>query len=227
MCGIYDHASQRKWRHLDTLKYKNFICYRLPRMKNSAGIAQVRTKQFVEQLLEASLTTGQQQKVKTISMDMWKAYISQYRQRLPNARIVYYRFHLFRNLNQGIDKVRHREVKTLQKLKSTRYVVLKNQQNLTKKQPLKFEAIRVANYQVSKAWRVRENFKDLFYSQNKHDGVEFFCKWAGDALNRQIKEVAKVVDMFISHLSGVVNALVYTYSNAMADRLNGKIQQIK
>lgn len=327
MCGIYDHAPQRKWRHLDTMQYKTFIRCRLPRVKNSSGkvvtvkppwasrherhsylfehaaidllkatknqsktaellrcgfnvinriihtstqrglarrnttrekfehlsideksfkkghqyisvlshpksgcvleVVEGRTKQCVEQLLEASLTAEQQQGVKTISMDMWKAYITQCRQTLPNAHIVHDRFHLVKYLNQAIDKVRRREVKTQQELKNTRYVLLKNQQNLTEKQRLKFEAIRNANYEVSRAWQVRENFKDLFYTQKQQDGFELFFKWAGDALNRQIKEVSKVVDMFLNHLGGVVNALIYTFSNAMAERLNGKIQELK
>lgn len=33
--------------------------------------------------------------------------------------------------------------------------------------------------------------------------------------------------MFKNHLSGVVNALVTTFNNAMAERLNGKIQELK
>lgn len=33
--------------------------------------------------------------------------------------------------------------------------------------------------------------------------------------------------MFIDHLSGVVNALITNLTNAMAERLNGKIQELK
>ena len=33
--------------------------------------------------------------------------------------------------------------------------------------------------------------------------------------------------MFTNHIVGVCNALVETLSNAMAERLNGKIQEIK
>ena len=37
----------------------------------------------------------------------------------------------------------------------------------------------------------------------------------------------KVAKMFNNHIAGVCHALVSKYSNAMAERLNGKIQQIK
>lgn len=328
MFGIYDHAPERKWRHLDTMQYKTYIVSRLPRVKNESGkvvtvnapwaskherhtylfehaaidlllatknqsktaellrcgfnvinriihlstargllrrdisghgldhlsldeksfkkghqyvsvlshpasgcvldIAEGRTKESTEKLLDATLTKEQQHGVQTISMDMWKAYLTVSREKLQNAEIVHDRFHLVKYLNDAIDKVRRREVKTQEELKHSRYALLKNQENLTEKQRLKFEAIRNANYQVSKAWQVRENFKDLFNKEaERQRGFGLFCSWARAATDRNIKEITKVVTMFQSHLEGVVNALIYTFNNAMAERLNGKIQEIK
>ena len=42
-----------------------------------------------------------------------------------------------------------------------------------------------------------------------------------------IKEVNKIVDMFTKHIRGVINALCCDLSNAMAERLNEKIQLLK
>jgi len=42
-----------------------------------------------------------------------------------------------------------------------------------------------------------------------------------------IKEVNKVILMFLSHFKGVINALNSKLNNAMAERLNGKIQELK
>jgi len=44
-------------------------------------------------------------------MDMWKAFILTAQELLPNASIVYDRFHLVKYRNEAIDKVRRREVK--------------------------------------------------------------------------------------------------------------------
>jgi transposase len=44
---------------------------------------------------------------------------------------------------------------------------------------------------------------------------------------QEIKEIDKVVDMFNNHIKGVVNALISNLTNAMAERLNGKIQELK
>jgi transposase len=36
-CKLYDHAPERKWRHLDTMQYKTYITCRLPRIKTTSG----------------------------------------------------------------------------------------------------------------------------------------------------------------------------------------------
>lgn len=185
-----------------------------------------RTKEACKKLLSNSLTTEQLNKVSAISMDMWKAFIQTAQEILPNASIVHDRFHLVKYLNEAIDKVRRREVKQHQDLKNSRYALLKNPENLTDRQRIHFEAIADANYEVSKAWQVRENFKALF-SKGKLWATLSFLQWANDATKRKIKEVDKVVDMFKNHLSGVVNALLINLTNAMAERLNGKIQELK
>ena len=187
-----------------------------------------RTKESVNKLLNKSLTHEQQVEIETISMDMWKAYLTASIEKLPNAEIVHDRFHLVKYLNDAIDKVRKREVKTNEELKNSRYALLKNPENLTEKQRIKFDAIRQANYEVGKAWQVRENFKDMFNQEyEKTNGFILFGKWAQASINIQIKEITKVVEMFKNHLAGVVNALITNFNNAMAERLNGKIQELK
>lgn len=191
-------------------------------------LAEDRTKEAVENLLDKTLTEKQQKNIETISMDMWKAFISVSKEKLPNAQIVHDRFHLVKYLNQAIDKVRRREVKIHEELKNSRYVLLKNEANLTEKQRIKFEAITEANYMVSRAWQVREDFRNLFNQEKDYDSASIlFLNWINQATRKKIKEVTKVVDMFKNHFKGIVNALIFSFSNAMAERLNGKIQEVK
>lgn len=199
-----------------------------PRSGCIIDVEEDRTKDAVRKLLNKSLTTQQQSKVETISMDMWKAYMTVSKEKLPNAEIVHDRFHLVKYLNDGIDKVRRREVKTNEELKDSRYALLKNEINLTEKQRIKFEAIRNANYEVSRAWQVRENFKDLFNKEeNKENAFRLFMRWIKSAKDFKIREITKVAEMFKNHFWGILNALITTFNNAMAERLNGKIQEIK
>lgn len=199
-----------------------------PRSGSIIDVEEHRTIEAVKTLLNKSLTEIQQFNVKTISMDMWKAYLTSAKENLPNAEIVHDRFHLIKYLNNAIDKVRKREVKKNEELINSRYALLKNQENLTEKQQIKFNAIMSANYQVAKAWQVKENFKSLFNQETEMiNGFILFNKWILSSVKHDIKEVTKVINMFNNHIKGVVNALITNFNNAMAERLNGKIQELK
>jgi transposase len=186
-----------------------------------------RTKKACQKLIEKGLTEKQREQVKRISMDMWEWFQVAAQEKLPKAEIVHDKFHLIKYLNEAIDKVRRREVKKHVELKESRYALLKNEENLTEKQRIKFEEIRAANYEVSKAWQAREDFKASFQNANAREAEEIFANWNQAVKTSGIAEVIKVGEMFANHLRGVLNAMTTTTSNAMAERLNGKIQLLK
>lgn len=75
---------------------------------------------------------------------------------------------------------------------------------------------------------IRENFKSLFDYQHDQQGVrQLLENWAKDSLDKSIKEINKVWQMFLNHSTGVINALISGLNNAMAERLNSKIQEVK
>jgi transposase len=188
-------------------------------------VVENRTKEAVKKLISQGIPDFD--KVETVSMDMWPAYLNTIKEKIPNANIIHDRFHLVKYLNDGLDKVRKREVKEHEELRNTKYVLLKNQANLTDKQYIKFKSIQDANYEVSRAWRIKEDFRSIFGSKDMAEAVGLFIKWGSSVIHSRIAEMFKVAKMFNKHLEGVCNALVSKFSNAMAERLNGKIQEVK
>jgi len=191
-------------------------------------VGENRDSESVEELLTKTFTEQQRESMNTVSMDMWQAYINSVENKLPNAEIVHDKYHLITYLNKSMDQVRRREVEDNDELINSRYALLKNEENMTEKQRQKFELIKSSNFEVSKIWHIRENFKSLFECYNEEKAAkELFVNWARDSYMYNIKEVNKVILMFLSHAKGVVNALISKLNNAMAERLNGKIQEVK
>jgi len=191
-------------------------------------IAENRDSSATKKLLTEVFTEPQRELINSVSVDMWKPYLNTVKSELPNAELVHDRFHLVKYLNESIDKVRRREVENNEVLKMSRYALLKNQENLTDKQKEKFDLIKDSNLHVAKAWHIKENFKSLFdITHNDTDARDMIKTWAKDAISQGISEVNKVVNMFTRHLNGIANALISSFSNAMAERLNGKIQEVK
>jgi len=186
-----------------------------------------RTKESTKELLNKSLTEYQKSKVEVVSLDMWKAFNTVVDEVFPNAKKVHDRFHLIKYLNEAIDNVRKREVKKNEVLKNSRYAILKNTINLTDKQHFKFEEVLRANTQVGYVWGLKESFKSLFGCKDYQEALNRFSDWNSFVMWEAIPELTKVAVMFSNHIKGVCNSLVETISNAMAERLNGKIQIIK
>lgn len=190
-------------------------------------VVEGRTKESVDKLCNQGLTVEQRLEVKTICTDMWDAYIYGSKKYFPNALHCHDNFHLVGYLNKAVDKVRRREVKTHAQLKLTKYIFLKDQLNYTERQRVLFESISHGNYEVSRAWRVKEDFRDIQFKQKMSDAIAIYMIWKLSALKAQIKEITDVVEMFERHHDGIINAIHTGSNNARAERINGSIQELK
>jgi transposase len=186
-----------------------------------------RSEDSVDELCQTALTAEQRCEVKTVCTDMWQPYIKGSNTYFPKALHCHDNFHLVGYLNQAVDKCRRREVKDNEELKKTKYLLLKDTMNLTDEQYFKFESIRKANYEVSRAWQVKENFRDISFRQTPQCASTLFSMWRQNALAVNIKEINEVVEIFDRHRKGIVNAITTGANNARAERLNGSIQELK
>ena len=186
-----------------------------------------RTDESVEQLCQTALNEPQRAAVKTVCSDMWKPYIKGIKDWFPNALNCHDPFHCVGYLNKAVDKVRKREVKKHEDLRRTKWLFLKDKANFTDEQYVKFEAIQDANYEVSRAWLIKENFRDILKRNTSENTLALFYLWKQNAKNANIKEIDEVVALFERHEKGITNAIKTGANNARAERLNGSIQEIK
>ena len=87
----------------------------------------------------AGMTNQQKASIEAVAMDMWEAYINRVAHHCPQANIVFDFFHVVQGFGRVIDKIRRDEyLKASQEdreiLKGSRYLLLKNEENLTEKQ---------------------------------------------------------------------------------------------
>ena len=191
-------------------------------------VSKGRTKESVDNLCIKGLSEEQRGAVERICTDMWDPYIYAAKEHFGQALHCHDNFHLVGYLNKAVDKVRRREVKLHEDLKRTKYLWLKDTNNFTDKQYATFEAIRGANYEVSRAWQVKENFRDIqFRQENYQSALSIYMFWKQNALRVNIPEINQVVEMFDRHKKGIVNAILTGASNARAERLNSSIEEIK
>lgn len=190
-------------------------------------VVEGRSKESVDSLCTERLSPEQRAEVKTICTDMWDAFIYGATTYFPQAKHCHDNFHLVGYLNKAVDKVRKREVKNQDELKKTKYLWLKDKRNFTENQKKKFEEISACNYEVSRAWTIKENFRDIQFRQTAKAATELYDCWRSNALEANIEEITEVVAMFDRHRQGIINAIETGANNARAERINGAIQELK
>lgn len=188
-----------------------------------------RTKESVDKLCTSALTEEQRDQTETICTDMWDNYIYGAQTYFPKALHCHDLYHCVTYLNDAVDKVRRREVKSNGLLKGTRYIWLKDTKDHTTHQSSAFERLRNMNFEVVKAWETKELFRQIIHFH--YDGIMDFVREYGDwfdyATSHNIEEIDTVAFMFRRHLVGIRNAFLTGANNGKAERRNGAIQELK
>ena len=191
-----------------------------------------RTLDAAKNLLGTSISEAQNPHVRSVSMDMWAAFQTAVEAVLPHADHVHDRFHIAGYLADAVDKTRRSEHSRLSKagdqtLKKTKYVWLRNPENMTPKQKELLEHLTTADLETPKVWAFKDTFKEFFVCIDIEQGKAFFDNWFQSAIALGNTHLTKVATMFQEHLQGLLNYLKHRTNNATAEGLNGRIQHIK
>ncbi len=195
-------------------------------------VVENRTSEAVNKLLTTLKSTHNCAPLKAVSMDMWKAFMNEVNAVFPYADIVHDRFHIAKYLNEAVDKTRISENRELvansdETLKRSKFLFLKNEENLTEKQAVKFQVIKESNLKTSRAWLIKENFKSFFKCTFVNEAKSYFSQWYIDVKESGLANMIKVAEMLKNHAAGLLNYIKHKISNALAENLNGQIQKIK
>jgi transposase len=164
-----------------------------------------------------------------VSCDMSKAFIKGVTENIPNAKITFDKFHIIKLINKAVDDVRRQEAKDNPILKGTRYVFLKNKNNLTKNQQKLKEQLVLANINLKSmtALNMRETFQQIYLADTYDDFVTLLQKWyqwvTGSGLDSMIK-VAKTIK---EHWDGIIAWKKSQINNGVLEGLNSVIQAAK
>lgn len=191
-----------------------------------------RSSETAVALIKKALIPSQREKVRNVAIDMSAPYRKAIREMLPNAGIVYDKFHVKAHLCEAVDKVRRIEHARLLKkhdkrLSRTKHLWLKNWEHLSDESRAWIEDLLKEAFDVGKAWSLKESFDNFWKCQNKSFAESFFDVWFKEALETKLAPVVKVAKMLKRHLDGLLSWFDCRITNAGSEGFNSKIQALK
>lgn len=182
----------------------------------------------------STLTAQQLASIEAVAIDMCDAYEASLRKHLPQAesKIVYDKFHVAKQLNEGVDRVRRGENKTLraagdERLVGTKYRWLRNPDNFTDDQWRKFRELRTSNLKTARAWALKEQAMFLWDYSYENAARKHFAWWYRWASRCRLQPMIEKARMLKARLPNILTYLQHGITNATSESLNSKIQWVK
>lgn len=169
--------------------------------------------------------------VTAVCCDMWAPYVTVIHECLPNAEIVYDKFHIIRHLLKAVDVVRIEESHEMRKthpdlLKRTRYVLLKNEEHLTEKQRIRLKDIQRLNLKSTRAWLLKESFRELWQCETEEDAAVLLHQWCWMASHSRLRPIQKFTHMIRTHWTGILAYFRHHITNGVVEALNNTAKAI-
>ena len=168
-------------------------------------------------------------RIQAVCCDLSAAYWGAVVEHLPEAAVVFDRFHLVKLMNEKLDDLRRalwREATGLMKrvVKGTRYLLLMRLDNLGEEQLPRLEAAVKANEPLWMGYVVKEMMGLIWSQATKKKMASYLKEWcvvaAGSGV-RQLKSIAKTVTQ---HAWGILNWWEHPVSNGRMEGINNKVK---
>jgi len=171
---------------------------------------------------------GNPKTVEEMCSDMSPAYIKGVEANFPNVQLTFDKFHILKILNEAVDEVRRTERKECPDLIGTRYIWLKNNENLTDSQSATLEQLNLKNLNLktARAYQIRLNFQEL-YNQPLEGAEAFLKKWYFWATHSRLEPIKQAAYTIKRHWNGVLRWFQSKINNGILEGLNSLIQAAK
>jgi transposase len=190
-----------------------------------------RTQEALESFYEM-LGEERCEKIEAVAMDMWPAYENATRKRCPNVKIVYDKFHILAAFSKVIDEVRNAELKSAEEekksvLKGTKYLLLRNWDNLKQDQKSRLETLLDLNRRLNTVYILKEDLSRLWDYKYPGAAWKFFKQWYRTAIYSKIEPLKRFARMLLRHWKGIAAHCHHPIHTSVLEGINNKAKVIK
>jgi transposase len=194
-------------------------------------------ERFVETLEKHN---GHRHAITQMSMDMSAAYEKGARETCRHAQVVYDKFHVIKNANEAVDKVRRAEVRlggkgVWEALQKTAWIWRKNPENLTEHEQERLAKIEHKNLATAKGYQMRMVLQDIYRSPEATTArgrLKVWIRWVRWVARYYQRgglfaSMVKLAQMIEQHLAGILAHWKWGVTNAFMEGLNSVFSATK
>lgn len=170
--------------------------------------------------------------IKVVVTDMHDPYVKVLKKQLPKAVLVFDHFHVSKVVHDALDEIRRRLQRELSPegrrvIKNQRYVLLRANEKLSKRQRVSLQELLAANTDLTAGYILKEAFREVFKAPNKRTGKALLKAWEQQVRESGVPELLDVLGTIKRRRAGI-EAFFHTHAaNGMAEGFNNVVGTIK
>lgn len=185
---------------------------------------------FFEQLGEDGC-----KRIEAVAMDMNAGYEKEVKAQCPNAKVVFDLYHVVAKYHREVtDRVRVDEANRLREnkparkiVKSARWLLLRNRQNLQNDQKIKLSELLSANKRLMTVYVLRDDLKHLWQFRYEGAARRFWKQWYSRAVRSRIKPLKQFAKKLKDYVEDIFTHCHYPLHTGLLEGINNKIKVIK
>jgi len=169
--------------------------------------------------------------IHTVCCDMWRIYIDAVQTHLPEATLVFDRFHVSQYLSRAVDEVRRQAWRRMQgrekaEFKRTRFLWLTNPENLQRTERTRLSALLRLNSPIVKAYLLKEDLRRFWDYRSTAWAEAHLRQWLWRASHSRLEPFQKLARTLRVHLDGILAWTRIRVTNGALEGMNNKIKVI-
>lgn len=170
-------------------------------------------------------------KIRAVATDMSAAYWSAVLEHLPEAALVFDKFHVIKLMNERLDDLRRQMVREAEgslklRIKGTRFLLLRNPENLAEDQIPKLDQALHLNEPLLLGWYLKEELRELWNQPSRQKMAAFLKDWCQKADQTTIGQLMKMAKTLRTHASGILAYARHPITSGKLEGINNKIKTL-
>lgn len=169
-------------------------------------------------------------RIEAVAMDMSQAYAAAVQRHLPEALIVFDRFHVMKLMNEKLDDLRRELVRQAEDeearvaIKGTRWLLLYRRDNLPKNKARQLQQALDLNQPLATAYLLKEELALAWEAGTWEQMADFLSAWCEKAIASGIGQLVSMAQSLTDHAEGL---LAYAVTGMTSGRMEGINRKIK
>lgn len=244
LAALQWQVKEPDWRSIEYLGMDEFALHKghryatvviEPLRRQVLWVGPGRSREAIRPFFEA-LDEPARQRIKAVVMDMNTAFDLEVQAHCPNAEVVYDLFHVIAKYGREvIDRVRVDEANRLrqdrkarQVIKSSRWLLLRNRENLRdQQQAVHLDELLAANQSLMTVYVLKEDLKRLWRYRHSGYAKRLWEDWYQRAMESGIAALIQFANRLKPYLKGILAHCRHPLHTSVLEGINNRIKVIK